>query len=190
MTQGKSADFILEFDESVLFFECKATEYTFDTRTRNALASSNFVRKIGRGVAQIGETIDSLTDTGFVGDRRCLGFVVTLGDTFHPNAPEFQRMITNQIADENNAERLRSGQIQIMPIRILEQFVAAILHLQKSPIEIFEEKKAHPDRGYGDWSWFLRKELELDMNVLLQLLTPPMEAADEFYEEIEAAMST
>jgi hypothetical protein len=187
LTPGRSADFVLEFSDCVLIVECKTAEYTADLRTRNAIARSNLTGKVAKAFVQISETLDSLEASGLTDVRTPLGIVVTMGCIDFPNADWYRQVVVDRCKKDLGAQIDPACPIQIMPITVFEEFIGALLHSRSSPQRLFHEKREVPYTQCGDWSDFLRSHLQLDMNALMELVTPPIRATEEFFEEMKVA---
>jgi hypothetical protein len=179
LSPGKSCDFVVELPDAVLLAEAKAVTFTANLLTENAIMRDNSTAKVAKAIEQIYTTAHELRQ-GALGmlavpnTKPILGIVVTYGDFPLANSVWYfntfflkraESKLKPPIYPSTSMERLPI----IMPIHVLELFVAAVNHLGVTVTGLCGEKESQSYLKVGDWNAFLAAKLRESQKSDLQL---------------------
>lgn len=170
----KSCDFILSTAHENILVECKATLFTVNTLTPNAITKSNSTTSICRGIEQVDETID-LINKGVFDDKvdkskPCIGIIVTLGEIPAANSEwYFKEIIPSNVEGKKGFAseffKKTGRNPMIISINALENLIMYINSTNKSLFGIYDEKKGQSEIVVGDWETFLGNKISESKNV-------------------------
>lgn len=190
-TPGRSCDFLLEFPDSIVLVECKATNFAARFLTDKSISQDNSTTKIVEATEQLVATARAILE-GALGSilssshKPLIPIVVTYGGIPLVNSPWYRKEILAprlqqklEAFDDWPAPFHCSP--QVFSIAVLEQFVLAQRAIGESVAAMIEKKQVRPYLSVGDWDVFL-PTLVADKRT--EQLPMAHEAIEEFFEGI------
>ena len=169
LANGKSCDFILETDATIVLLECKAVAFQKNLLLPKAMQEDSSTARLVTAGRQLGQTYKDLQDGLFnklITDRSkpVVAIVATYGEIPYVNSEWYFEKIISARAEHDN-HPLESSTFGlptrpvVMSLRILEMFIIAVNSLALSPHELIREKEAHNQLSMGEWGNFLKRKL-------------------------------
>lgn len=170
----KSCDFILSTIHENILVECKATLFTVNILTQNAITKSTSTTHICRGFEQVDRTVDLINQGIFESkidkSKPCIGIIVTLGEIPAANSEWYFKEIipSNVVGKKGFAAEFfkKTGRNpMIISINALENLIMYINSTNKSLLSIYDEKNGQSEIVVGDWETFLGNKISESKNV-------------------------
>jgi hypothetical protein len=166
---GKSCDYLIEFPESILLVESKATSFAAERLVEQAILQDGSTGKIADGIEQLYTTAHDLGSgvfrpLGIDDSKPVIGVVVTFGEIPFANSDWYlntfiltraESKLKQPIYPSPNMQRVPI----VMSISTLELLVMAMNSLGASLLSLCQEKDALPYITVGDWDTFLTQKL-------------------------------
>ena len=161
---GKSCDFLLELDDCVALFECKAAIMSARILIEDVLRKDNSTAKIQHGMLQLYETAHAIKSGAFEklgvsSTKPIVGFVVILGHVSYPNSPWYRERILMPGVEEKLKESASAYERYpqcpvVLNSRGLEHLITA-LNQGHDLTRLLDEKASRSYTSTGDWIEFL-----------------------------------
>lgn len=162
---GKSTDYIILFDDSIVLIECKATRYSADLLTENAIAKNNSTGKIAEAYIQIDNTAQQIR-RGALGNlvedlnKPIYGIVITFGNLPFVNSDYyFEKFIKSRmyskVVDFASWPFPLSFPPQTFSIDTFESLITTVVNTDYSVRQIFEMKMEEEYLKVGDWPEYI-----------------------------------
>ncbi len=189
MSRGRTCDFLVDHPDCVLLLECKATRYSSELLTENALSKDNSTGKVADAFGQIVHTAARLRRGVFArrvprGDKPIVGAVVTYGELYFANSSYYfdtfvsERMEVKLLQDWPSP---LAHPPQIVSIGSLESMLVMARETGQSPLDIIGAKLALPFAQTGDWPQYIASYAREVTNWSIPTLDS---TANAFLEEI------
>jgi hypothetical protein len=179
LSPGKSCDFLVEFSDTILLVESKATSFVAERLVENAILNDGSTAKIASGIEQLYTTAADLQSGCFdsLGVNRTkpvVGIVATFGDIPFVNSIWYRDNIIRKRAESKLAAPIypTTGMPEwplIMSLGTLELFIMNLNSFDTSISALVNEKKSEPYIRTGDWDQFLKRKLNADEGRVKQL---------------------
>jgi hypothetical protein len=197
---GKSCDFLVETQHTVILIECKACLFTANRLTKAVIEKNNSTAKVAKGLVQLYASAKDLEDGrfekfGIDRNKTTIGIVVTFGEIPLANSEwYFEEFFLKRADKKLNDVIYPSEQMRRRPI-VLDisgfEILVVTLNSDKRTLQDLYDKKE--EEGYyvtGDWGTWLGSQRELGYSKLplflqnaktefLKDLGMPAEVADE-----------
>lgn len=196
VSPGKSCDFILEFPGYILLVECKATTFTANKLTDNAILLNNSTDMVAKGLIQLYTTAYDIScgvfdSFGIDKQKPVAGVVVTFGRIPLVNSEwYFNEFILKRRQNKFKAPIYPSGNMKRMPIVLsisdLERLVELLNASSESFLELHDRKETLPYGQTGDWNTFMRDE-RAKRSTPVELLPFIEKQLNDFYHSLGIA---
>lgn len=188
LIEGRVCDYVIELSDCILLVECKATKYSADLLTENAILHDNSTGKIANAFEQIRNTgariVDSQLDLLICDNSKPLVAIsVFYGDLYFANSDGyFERFIRNRMDPDFLGDWPEPLLVrpQIMKIDTFERFLTVCREKKFSPKELIDQKVRLPYEQVGDWQAFIHARSTDISNWEIKLLS---DAGKRFIEE-------
>lgn len=167
---GKSCDFLIEVSNSILLIECKATLFTAEIFTDNAIENNNSTRKVAKGLVQIYTTAKDVNlgvfdSLGVNSQKPIIGIVVTFGEILLANTDwYFENFFLKRTGKELDISIYPSQGMKRRPIVIsvetLEKLITLINNSSESVLSLYDEKLTKSEAEVGEWDTFIKSKLK------------------------------
>jgi hypothetical protein len=193
LSPGKSCDNLVEFADSILLVESKATSFGAERLVENAILQDGSTGKIANAIEQLYTTAHDLRSgvfrpLGIDESKPIIGIVATFGEIPFANSEwYFNTFILTRAESKLKEPIYPSPNMKRMPIVMsiatLELLVMTLNSLKASLIDLCKEKDDLPYMTVGDWDTFLKHKLKSDESSIeaLPFVGP---SCDAFYKEM------
>lgn len=162
-SEGRVCDYLVDADDCIILIECKATRYSSDLLTENAVLNDNSTGKIADAYEQIIDTAKRVRKGDFKGQladnsRPIIAFVTMYGELYFANSLSYFGRFISMRLDKDLLNTWPSPLMhppQILKIDTLERFLIIMRERKVSPCEMIDEKKQLPYSQAGDWPSYL-----------------------------------
>ncbi|MCF7955694.1 MAG: hypothetical protein K9M75_07835 [Phycisphaerae bacterium] len=165
-TGGKSCDYLIETDDSIILIECKATTFSARMFTDNAILKNNSTTKIAQALVQLYTTANDIyngvfEDNGIDKNKPVIGIVVTLGEIPLVNSEwYFNNFILERANSKLKSPIFPSINMDRQPISMsiesFEKLITISNNTLTSILEIYDKKKNEGYAVHGDWNTYLK----------------------------------
>ena len=164
--ESEVCDILVEFPESVLLIECKATKCTAIKKTPETLRTNNSMNKIGKGISQL-ITASQIIKTFY--SKPLLGLLVTYGEFYFPNHDWYFENIIRPNIHANNFQFFGGFEKRptILSISTLERFIQISLSNQVPITDLIKEKFLSENNHIPMTKYNVSKSLQTVDNVAL-----------------------
>jgi hypothetical protein len=188
---GKSCDFLVETDNTVILVECKACSFTANRLTNAVIENSNSTGKVAKGLVQLYTSAKNLENGrlekfGIDCNKTTIGIVVTFGEIPSANSEwYFEEFFLKRADKKLNEVIYPSKQMTRRPIVLdvsgFERLVATLNSDKRTLQDLYDEKQAEGYHATGEWSIWLASQRDSGC-----LKLPPFlqDAKTEFLNDI------
>lgn len=163
ISTGRTCDFLVDDEHCVILIECKATRYSSDLLTENAILNDNSTGKIADAFEQLHSTAARVANgdfRGLIGDRvrPIVGLVAMYGELYFANSDTYFNKFISERLDQDVLEdwpNPLAHSPQIMRVGTLEAFLVVMRERKESPLKLIEDKLRLPYIQTGDWQSYL-----------------------------------
>jgi hypothetical protein len=187
-TDGKSCDFLIRTENEIILVECKATTYTANMFTDNAILHNNSSGQIAKGLEQLYTTAYDMysgvfDELSMDKAKPVVGVVVTLGEMPLVNSDwYFNDFIMKRAENKLNYPIFPSPIMKLKPIVMsidtFENLITILNNTQESVYSLYEKKLKFGYAMTGDWNTYLKSMLESKFTILPVI----KENQDKFYQ--------
>ena len=165
---GKSCDFLVETENTIILVECKACSFTAKRLTNTAIENDNSTAKVVKGLVQIYTSAKDLENGKFEKfninrSKTVIGITVTFGEIYSANSEwYFENFFLKRADKKLNEEIYPSKQMTRRPIVIdisgFERLVAALSLDKRTLQELYDKRQADGYHATGDWGIWLASQ--------------------------------
>jgi hypothetical protein len=169
LSPGKSCDFLVEFAESILLVESKATSFVAERLVENAILSDGSTAKIATGIEQLYTTAFDLhsgvfDSLGVDPAKPVVGIVVTFGEIPFANSSWYRdSFILKRAESKLRTPAYPSANMErwplVMSLGTLELLLMNLNSFDAGITALCDEKDSEPYIKTGDWDQFLKSKL-------------------------------
>jgi len=164
LSSSKSCDFLLELTDEIILIECKATTYTANNFTNNAIMNNTSTGQVVKGLSQLYATAHDIKVGKYKRllnntNKPIFGVVVTYGEINLVNSDWYYSLVVEKtknpsLSSENSGDLFCKRPI-IISIAILEQIASLINYKNYSLNDLYIEKDNTNYHVVGDWDTFI-----------------------------------
>jgi len=188
---GKSCDFLVETQDTVILIECKACSFTANRLTNSAIENNNSTGKVAKGLVQLYASAKDLENgrfekLGIDHNKKTIGIVVTFGEIPSANSEwYFEEFFLKRADKKLNEVIYPSKQMTRRPIVLdisgFERLVATLNSDKRTLQDLYDKKQKDGYHTIGDWGIWLASQRD---SGCLEL--PPFlkDAKTEFLNEL------
>jgi hypothetical protein len=162
---GKSCDFLVETENTIILVECKACSFTANRLTNTAIENNNSTAKVVKGLVQLYTSAKDLEKGKFEKfhinrSKTVIGIIVTFGEIYSANSEwYFENFFLKRADKKLNEEIYPSKQMARRPIVIdisgFERLVATLNSDKRTLQELYDKRQADGYHATGDWEIWL-----------------------------------
>jgi hypothetical protein len=160
---GRTCDFLVLDGSSTLLVECKATRYSADLLTQNAILNDNSTGKVADGIEQLLLTASRVRSGDYAGigaapERPIAGLVATYGELHFANSEYyFDNFVSRRLheAARTSYPGPFASRPQVINVEAFERLLVMARERGSDVNALIHEKLATPYTQTGDWSQYL-----------------------------------
>lgn len=177
---GKSCDFLVETDRTIILVECKACSFTANRLTNAVIEKDNSTAKVAKGLVQLYASAKDLENGKFSKfnidhNKATLGIVVTFGEIPSANSKwYFEEFFLKRADKKLNESIYPTKQMARQPIVIdisgFEKLIVALNSDKRTLQELYDKRQADGYHATGEWGSWLASQCSSEDSGLLQFL--------------------
>jgi len=194
---GKSSDFLVETENTVILVECKACSFTANRLTNAVIEKDNSTGKVAKGLVQLYASAKDLQNGSFKKhgidrNKATIGIVVTFGEIPSANSEwYFEEFFLKRADDKLNKVIYPSRQMTRRPIVIdvsgLEKLVLTLNSSKRTLQGLYDKKQAEGYHRTGEWGIWLSSQSDSGFTELFPFLE---DAKTDFLNELGIPIGT
>ena len=188
---GKSCDFLVEMENTIILVECKACSFTANRLTNAVIENSNSTGKVAKGLVQIYASAKDLENGKFEKfsihcNKPTIGIVVTFGGIPSANSEwYFEEFFLKRADKKLNEVIYPSKQMTRRPIVLdvsgFERLVATLNSDKRTLQDLYDKKQVEGYHTTGDWGVWLASQRDSECSELPPFL---QDAKTEFLDDL------
>lgn len=165
---GKSCDFLIETEDTVILVECKACSFTANRLTNTAIENNNSTGKVAKGLVQLYASAKDLENgrfekLGIDHNKTTIGIVVTFGEIPSANSKwYFEEFFLKRADKKLNEVIYPSKQMTRRPIVIdisgFERLVVTLNSDKRKLQDLYDKRETDGYHVTGDWGTWLASQ--------------------------------
>jgi hypothetical protein len=165
---GKSCDFLVETENTVILIECKACSFTANRLTNTVIEKNNSTAKVVKGLIQLYTSAKDLENGKFEKlnidrSKTTMGIIATFGEIYSANSEWYFENFFLKRADKKLGEEIYpSKQMTRRPIVIdisgFERLVATLNTDKRTVQDLYDKKQTEGYHATGDWGIWLTSQ--------------------------------
>jgi len=177
---GKSCDFLVETEDTIILVECKACSFTANRLTDAAIENNNSTGKVAKGLVQLYTSAKDLENSrldkfGINRNKTTMGIVVTFGEIPSANSEWYFEEFFLKRANKKLGETIYPNkQMTHHPIVIdvsgFEKLVATLNSDKITLQDLYDKKQAEGYHKTGEWGIWLSSQHDSGYSELFQFL--------------------